>query len=458
MKEKISSLKTYFDEIEETNGDDECRAWLDKVFDAKLELATFVAARRGKGRATEYVGFLKGSFNFAFRFKFSDGGPDAIIRFPKPGHTATALRDEKVTNEVQVMEYLRQNTTIPIPYIHSWGLTVDSPHQFGPFIIMDYVEGVLLSKVLKRPTENDQEEMVLDPNIDNAKLNKIYHQIADYLLQLSQLTFTRIGAISKDGDTWSVTKRPLTYNMNELATVAGYPGDRFPTSPFDRASDYLKSVSREHLVHLWTQRNLADDSEIARGRFVARNRFPQLISEHCVDDAGPFILYCDDLRPSNMLVHPDTLQITAVLDFEFTNAMPAQFTYDPPWWLLLSGPELWLDRGSIEEFLALYEPRMEQFLQALEFVEGVSAGGKQNLAAPRLSTRMRDSWSSGRFWFNHAAKKGFEIDVVYWAALHKEGAGIELLDDDTRAELEPFIETKMEQLRAYNKECTARFS
>jgi hypothetical protein len=67
-----------------------------------------------------------------------------------------------------------------------------------------------------------------------------------------------------------------------------------------------------------------------------------------------------------MLINPETLHITTVLDFEFTNAMLAEFTYDRPWWLLLSGLEMWLDRGSMEEFLALYEPRMEQFLRALE--------------------------------------------------------------------------------------------
>lgn len=43
------------------------------------------------------------------------------------------------------------------------------------------------------------------------------------------------------------------------------------------------------------------------------------------------------MRPSNMLINPKTLRITALLDVEFTNAMPAQFTYDPPWWLLMSG-------------------------------------------------------------------------------------------------------------------------
>src|SRR5687767_14174073 len=106
----ISSLKTYFDEIEETNGDKEFKVWLSKVFDVKLELAKFVASRRlGPGVVTEYVGFLKGSFNFSFRFKF-DEGPDTIIRFPKPGHVATALMDEKVANEVRVVEYLSAYT------------------------------------------------------------------------------------------------------------------------------------------------------------------------------------------------------------------------------------------------------------------------------------------------------------------------------------------------------------
>jgi len=105
-QQKIPSLKTYFDEIEETNGDDECKAWLNRVFDLKAELANFVATHRAGGGSGKYICFLKGSFNFSFRFSFNDGGPDAIIRFPKPGHTATAYRDEKVTNEVQVMEYL----------------------------------------------------------------------------------------------------------------------------------------------------------------------------------------------------------------------------------------------------------------------------------------------------------------------------------------------------------------
>ncbi|GKZ25558.1 hypothetical protein AbraIFM66951_001330 [Aspergillus brasiliensis] len=414
--QKISSLKTYFDELEETNGDDECRAWLSRAFDSRAELAAFVAERRQGGGTGEYVGFLKGSFNFSFRFSFSDGRPDALTRFPKPGDTATAYRDEKVVNEVQIMEYLRQNTELPIPRIHNWGLLAESPHHLGPFIIMDYVNGTLLSTLVRQP---DQEDMILNPDIDNTTLDRIYSQIAYYLFQLSHQKFARIGAISQDqaSNGWHVAGRPLTYNMND---------------------DYLRSVANEHLTHLWTQRNLADDPEIAQKRFIARHQFAQLIPKYYPEDCGLCIPFCDDMRPSNMLIDPETLQITAILDFEFTNAMPAEFTYDPPWWLLLSGPEMWLERCTMDEFLTLYEPRLEQFLRALERVEMEMALEVKPPGGPSLSTRMRDSWRTGRFWFDYAARKSFDVDIIYCAALHHGGTGVELLDDKMRAEMESF--------------------
>ncbi|KAL2023137.1 hypothetical protein VTK56DRAFT_3743 [Thermocarpiscus australiensis] len=457
-------LKTVFDEIAETNGDDEFRAWVRKLLDAKAELARFVTSRRSGTQAGtgpgKYVGFLKGSFNFSLRFTFSDGGPDAIIRFPKPGHTAAAFRDEKIANEVQIMELFRQRTTIPIPRVHSWGLTAESPQQLGPFIIMDFVDGVRLSTLLKRPTESEEDDVVLDPNIEDAVLDKIYPQIAHYMLQLSQLTFTRIGAVTKnrDSNTWEVTGRPLTYNMNELASVTFYPVGQFPTTPFDRTSDYLRSLVNEHLTHLRTQRNLAKSPDVARMRFIARQRLAQLIPKYCIDDEGPFLPFCDNLRPSNMLVDPETLRITALIDLEYTNIMPAQFTYDPPWWLLLTGPDLWIDRGSLGEFLTLYEPRMEQFVRALERVEQETILNSKQADGVLLSCRMRDSWRSGRFWFDYAIRKSFDLDGVYWAALHDGADGVELLDSDAKAEIESFTKMKMEQLDAYDEECAARFS
>ena len=87
---------------------------------------------------------------------------------------------------------------------------------------------------------------------------------------------------------------------------------------------------------------------------------------------GRFPLFCDDLRPTNMLVDLATLRITAVLDWEFTNAMPLQFVEDVPWWLLLWNPARWIsgeEEGGREEFEKRFVPRMEQFLRAVERAE-----------------------------------------------------------------------------------------
>lgn len=447
---------TAYDEIAERNSDDECMIWLGKIIDAKQEIVAFVDSRLNGGGAGQLVGYLKGSFNLCLHIGFGDRRQSALIRFAKPGHTI--WRDEKVTNEVRVLEYLSEHTTIPLPRVCCWGLTAESPQQLGPFIIMDFVNGTRLSTLLKTPTENDEGDVILNPTLNEEVLDTIYEQLAYYVLQMACLDFSHIGAISKSGGTWAVTERPLTYNMNELATATGYPVDQFPVAPFDGASDYFKSVAREHLIHLQTQRNLASNVEDAQQRYIARHRFPQLISKHCVEDGGPFKLFCDDMQPSNMLVDPDTLRITAVLDFEFTNAMPAQFTYDPPWWLLLLGPDIWLERYSMEEFLTRYVPRMEQFLRALKRVEAKSAltaGRPDELC---LSARMRESWDTGRFWFNYAARKSMDVDAVYWNALHEAGAGVELLDRKTLAEMESFTQMKMEQLKEYRDECATKFS
>lgn len=63
----------------------------------------------------------------------------------------------------------------------------------------------------------------------------------------------------------------------------------------------------------------------------------------------------------------------------------------------------------------------------------------------------------GRFWFDFAARKSFDVETMYQAALHNDGPGVELLDDKMRADMESFTRIKMEHLKAYKEECTARF-
>ncbi|KAK2784635.1 hypothetical protein FQN53_008353 [Emmonsiellopsis sp. PD_33] len=197
---------------------------------------------------------------------------------------------------------------------------------------MEYIKGVHLSDILKKPTVNSEEKEILNPNVDDTTLNIGYCQVANFMLQLYNFNFTRIGAISEvieGANTWAVTGRPLTYNMNKLAISTGYPINWFPTGRFASGNKYSKSLADQHLVHLHTQCNLATDSEDARKWYIACHLFRQLAARNCINDNGPFKLFCDDLRPVNILVNSETLQIAAALDLEFTNAMPAQFASDP---------------------------------------------------------------------------------------------------------------------------------
>jgi hypothetical protein len=49
-----------------------------------------------------------------------------------------------------------------------------------------------------------------------------------------------------------------------------------------------------------------------------------------------------------------------------------------------------------------------------------------------------------------------DVDAVYWNVLHEDGADVELLDEETRAQMEPFTQIKMKQLKAYREQCAGK--
>jgi hypothetical protein len=156
---------TAYDEIAEIEADDECRAWLTTALASKEEIVAFVSSRLPDRSGGEFEGYLRGSYNFCISVSFDDGGPSAIIRFPKPGHTLTARREEKVKNEVRVLKYLRENTKLPVPRVISWGLAGESPSNLGPFIIIDRIAGTSLTTLLRKPLDSEEDHVILRDDI-----------------------------------------------------------------------------------------------------------------------------------------------------------------------------------------------------------------------------------------------------------------------------------------------------
>jgi hypothetical protein len=129
---------------------------------------------------------------------------------------------------------------------------------------------------MKQPTAGEKDEVILATDIDEVKLDYVYEQLADHLLQLSHPPFDAIGAVSKDSatGTWIVKDRPLTYNTNEIASVvSNYPTHIFPTFPFHTTTSYLQHLDSEHLTHPETQKNLVSTPHHdAKQHFIARHR------------------------------------------------------------------------------------------------------------------------------------------------------------------------------------------
>lgn len=363
------------------------------------------------------------------------------------------------------MKFIQQNTNIPVPSIIGYGMGSQNPTGLGPFIIMVFVEGRKMSEILKAKTIAEDNYDVLDPEINEATLRTLYGQLANIHLELFEHDFDHIGSLSLDTEinSWSIKDRPLTLDINEILRCSGLPEDCFPSRVYASSADYLLQLCELHFTHLLRQRNSVFDAADCREKYICRHLFqaiaPRFICRR--ENAGPFKLFSDDLCPGNILVD-DSLQVVAVLDWEFCYTAPIQFSSSPPWWLLLRKPRDWLADEGPESFLKHYMPKLELFLEIMELREETRATGTTEQPSRRLSARMRQSFEDKSFWFNMAARTSFGVDDVYWYMLDehcygprssinerliKATSGVDIYNDR-----EDFVRLKIKQLQEYHIE------
>ncbi|KAI1136930.1 phosphotransferase family protein [Hypoxylon sp. FL0543] len=427
-----------------------------------------------EGPAEQMHPVIRGGYNIVYRLEYKDGS-SVIMKIPIKG--VVAFPEEKVRYEVATMRYVAANTTIPVPHVYHHGTAAENPTGLGPFIIMDYIDHhENMSRELLDPTLPINKHPILDPNIDQEKLELLYGQMANILLQLSALKFPRIGSlVEKDDGSISVEGRPIIVNMNDIAIHTNTPASMFLTQTYDSADEWYGALADMHMAQLTFQHNDAvEDEEDARDKYTARQLFRKLASEKRLmpgspGDEGEFRLFSEDFRPVNVLLDKD-LRVVGVIDWEFAYAAPAQFSYDPPWWLLLEEPEAWPEEYS--GWMETYEPRLQTFLRVLEAEEKKMATA--NLAEkvsslsltsdaktePPLSQRMRESWEKKTWMINYAARKSWAFDFIWWEFLDEKYFGpnedkdhkarLELLSEPQRKMMDAFVTRKMEESKDRN--------
>lgn len=441
----------------------------------------FVAENHGK--PGQILSIITGGLNIHYRMRFEeeDSSSDVMVRVPWPA--AAQFPSEKVLYEAAASEYVRLNTRIPVAQVLYYG----SDSSIGPFLTLRRVENRgNLTQPLCTPDRDPALTPALNLELPESRLRSLWGIMAWCLLELARPTFSRIGSLLEADGSFQVAGRPLTFNMSSMTKLGNIPAAIFPAqdTTFATADEWYVQLANMHLAQLVFQHNdLVSDEDDCRNKYVSRQLFLRLAKQGHLstfgfaqdswsafakaatrprfpapDGSNSFRLWCDDFRPTNALLdRAEDDKLAVLIDWEFTYAAPAQFALDPPWWLLFETPEMWKP-GGVGEWSKAYESQLEIWLKAMEDQED----GAAFLDGLPLSAYMRDSWETGRFWLNYAARKSWAFDAVFWAFLDERFFGprdpevsdkelwktrLHLLGQEEQQIMESFVKRKMDESR-----------
>lgn len=217
--------------------------WVDKINEthATGRLCPWVSTFHPDKLPCQLEGtFYHGSFNAGVKMVFSDGAA-WMVRFPRVGAVCDDYADEKVAMEVTTLRLLRDKTTIPVPKVQAWGSAASNSLGLGPFIMMDFIDGVSLDDILQDPDAEHPSRLVRQ-DISDSDMETIYRQTANFLLQIFQLDFDQIGSLPspEDAPQGSTPACPLTFKVNTILQDGGV--DTFGMAYFFPVSSPIASI------------------------------------------------------------------------------------------------------------------------------------------------------------------------------------------------------------------------
>lgn len=209
-------------------------------------------------------------------------------------------------------------------------------------MILGYVRGTPLLKMRKLLRLSADDGQLC--STDDSRLRNLYGQLADVFIQLRRFEFPAIGRFAPSpggGELGLEVSRPPISNCINMQVIEGLRpldimdeygrGDGVMTS----ANDHVSMMLRIAWDAYKRGKSLASNHDEAGCDIFNLDMFSTFVRESWLDpglDRGPYVLDHGDLGLYNILVDEDTLDIVAVLDWEWSRAVPRQF-FTPPYWL-----------------------------------------------------------------------------------------------------------------------------
>ncbi|KAL4742306.1 hypothetical protein BDV11DRAFT_202807 [Aspergillus similis] len=382
--------------------------------------------------------FRHGAFNAGMKMVFSDKTA-WMVRFPRVGMVCDNYADEKVAMEVTALKLIHNRTTVPVPKVQAWGPAATNLLGLGPFIMMDFIDGVSLSDILRDPN-TERPSRVMREDISDSDVERIYRQLANFLLQLFRLDFDQIGSLpSPQTEARSpAPPRPLTFKAHSILQNGGV--DTFG----DRAQEF--ATTKEYFQYVVTQdwEQLVRQPNSTVGPFDAKNKY---MSFKVLNGLIPDLVHAKYDRCK------DDLTVIGVVDFEWSYIGPAQLFGSAPWWLLQDRPvnSAWdCTDDKPPKIASRYFKCLEVFIRVLEEEEAKMPEHMEK----ELSSLVKWSQASGAMWLHMLLLSGFNDHRSFpFTQLRQHFGPTEwarrLREFDNATEIEAFAARKVSDLDKY---------
>ncbi|KAJ1950553.1 hypothetical protein FBU59_000623 [Linderina macrospora] len=221
-----------------------------------------------------------------------------ILQVPRPGVPATVFESEILT-----VTYVEQNSGLPVSTV--WAYDFDPANSIGvPYAIMSKLPGISLTTLWQ--------------SMDALQKRMALGQIADVVVQLSQLQFPAIGSLKLEEGTPTIgpvlDPRQIEDGYSELDGEMRY-------GPFETTSEFYRamvSASAEALQILNPcQSGLSlDQIELAEYLgMVEKFACPKY-------NAGPFAVSLNSFDRHHFLFDPASYRLTGIVDWTFSYIKP----------------------------------------------------------------------------------------------------------------------------------------
>ncbi|KAK2764409.1 hypothetical protein FQN54_009103 [Arachnomyces sp. PD_36] len=263
-----------------------------------------------------------------------DNGAEVFAKLPNPNagpaHYTTA-------SEVATREFVREMFQIPVPRVLTWAS--DSRNPVGAeYIIEEKASGVKLGSVWKQWPRG-------------SKL-KIITQIAEFEEQLASVSFQKHGAIyfkkdlqgqlADDANTLLIDPQASSnidrFAMGPLACSelwqSGRESMELDRGPWKDSSQYTRAIGHNEIAwiksHAFPRMNYYRSTKTPQHPDEALSLLSQYmeVASYLVPRDGgddPKVLWHPDLHLDNVFVDPETLQITAIIDWQSASVAPLFF-------------------------------------------------------------------------------------------------------------------------------------